>query len=444
MNTTPSLAPVSSSERIDALDVLRGVALFGILLMNITAFGLYMNAYSDPTVMGGADGWNLRSWIATNMFFEGTMRAMFSVLFGAGMVLLVSRMEKNGGGINVADIYYRRTLWLILFGVIHAYLILWFGEILFAYGIFGLMIFPFRHTATKKLIAIILILTVAGSALKYNDYTKAMKNFAKFQLAETYASEESIPDDIKEGKEAWAGLVSGMKPDEKKKEQFVQKMHQGYLGVMMHLAPINRLVQTSFNYDYNPWDVLPMMLLGIVLFRMGIITAVRSYKTYALMMLAGYCVGLPINYYETMTVLNANFAPVSILQAELTYPFGRIAMAMGHIGLIMMACKSSYFYFLKTGLAAVGKMALTNYIMHSVICAIVFTGIGFSLFGKLQRYELYFVVLSIWSFQFIVSPLWLRYFQFGPLEWLWRTLTYQKVQPFVKNKPAPPLDVVSA
>ena len=102
----------------------------------------------------------------------------------------------------------------------------------------------------------------------------------------------------------------------------------------------------------------------------------------------------------------------------------------------MLFCKSDILGFLKNALAAVGRMALTNYIMHSVICAFVFTGIGFSLFGQLQRYELYYVVGGIWLFQLIASPIWLKYFRFGPLEWLWRSLTYRERQPFKRKTTA--------
>jgi uncharacterized protein len=148
------------------------------------------------------------------------------------------------------------------------------------------------------------------------------------------------------------------------------------------------------------------------------------------MMVLGYGIGLSVNYYETSLILDNNFSIPAFHKAGMTYAVGRIAVSFGHIGLVMLFCKSNVLGFLKNSLGAVGRMALTNYIMHSVICAFVFTGIGFSLFGQLQRYELYYVVVSIWVFQLIISPIWLKYFRFGPLEWLWRSLTYKKKQPF--------------
>jgi uncharacterized protein len=430
---TDQLGPVTGAERIKSLDVLRGVALLGILLMNITGFGLVFMAYGDPTIQGGSEGYNFYAWVMNNLFFEGTMRAMFSMLFGVGMVLMTSRMITKGGGIEVADIYYRRTIWLLIFGVIHGYIILWVGDILFAYGLYGLFLFPFRNTSPKKLIIAAGVLTIIGIALASYGYAKNMEHLEQFTLAQTYENETDIPEDIKKGKEAWEELVAEMKTPEKKVQEDTENMLGGYFEIVLFLAPVNRMVQTTFNYDYNPWDVLAMMLLGIALYKLRVITAELSYKSYLIMVVVGYVIGLAVNYYETILILNDGFSVPAFQKAGLTYPVGRIAVSFGHIGLVMIFCKLNIIGFLKNSLAAVGRMALTNYIMHSVICAILFTGIGFSMFGKLQRYELYYVVIAIWIFQLIVSPIWLKYFRFGPLEWMWRTLTYKQMQPFKRR-----------
>jgi uncharacterized protein len=118
-----------------------------------------------------------------------------------------------------------------------------------------------------------------------------------------------------------------------------------------------------------------------------------------------------------------------------TYDIGRMGMAIGYIGLVMLICKSEILTLLRSALAAVGQMALTNYLSHSVICNFIFMGYGLGLVGQLNRYEIYYVVLGVWIFQLIVSPLWLRFFRFGPVEWLWRTLTYMQWQP-MKITPA--------
>ena len=149
----PVAAPVSAAERIPALDAVRGFALFGILLMNIAAWGMHPAAYDNPTVAGGATGANLWMWTINHVLVEGKMRALFSMVFGAGIILFTSRLEARGAGVTVADLYYRRRLWLMAFGVDHVYL-LWIGEILYPYALCGLALFPFRIMRPKPLLAI--------------------------------------------------------------------------------------------------------------------------------------------------------------------------------------------------------------------------------------------------------------------------------------------------
>ena len=304
-------------------------------------------AYEDPTIQGGSEGYNLLTWVMNNMFFEGTMRAMFSMLFGVGMVLMTSRMINKGGGIEVADIYYRRTIWLLIFGVIHGYLILWTGDILFAYGLYGLFLFPFRNTSPKKLIIATGVLTLIGIALASYGYSSNMKQLEQYTIAQTYDDEADIPEDIKTGKEAWEGLVAEMKTSEKIVQESTEAMLKGYFDIVLFLAPVNQFLQGAWNYDHNPWDVLAMMLLGIALYRLRVITAELSYKSYLIMMVIGYGIGLSVNYYETMLLINDDFSVQAFKRAGLSYPIGRIAVSFGHIGLVMIFCKLNIIVFFK-------------------------------------------------------------------------------------------------
>lgn len=432
--TSPSsLIPLQESERIQSLDVMRGIVLFGILLMNINSFGL-AGAYNDPTVAGGFTGWNLYTWIATNMFFEGTMRGLFSLLFGVGMFIFLDRLTKRGAGIKAADIFFRRLTWLLIFGLIHGYLLLWTGEILYDYALMGFLVYSFRNMAPKKLILAATVLVLAGTVWNYSDYSKSQKLAEDVALAETYKAEgKELTKELKESQTAWEKMQEERSPEAI--GEFNSSMQKGYFDVVAFLAPINSHYDQFMSYRYGLWDILSMMLIGIALFRWNILSAEKSFGFYTGMAAIGYMIGLSINYYELRTVLDGQFSPVAITKSNLTYGFGRIFTCMGHIGLIMIFCKSNLLIWLKTSLSAVGKMALTNYIMHSLICMVVFTGVGFGLFGKLQRYELLYVVFSIWIFQLILSPIWLRYFHYGPMEWLWRNLSYQKVHPIRKEFP---------
>lgn len=432
MNTsTKSLVPVEQTERIYSLDVLRGIVLLGILLMNIVGFGLIN--HSDPTVSGGAEGLNLYAWMTTSMFVEGTMRALFSLLFGVGMFVLTDRLEKRGGGIRVADIYFRRTIWLIFFGLMHAYLLLWTSEILFDYGIVGLLIFSFRNMAPQKLVVVAIFLIICGNVWYYADHRSNIKLVEKTAIAKQYKAEDKeLTKELKDAQAKWE--EKEYKHSSAYVNDYNENMRKGYFHVAAFLAPISMEDDMQWPYRFALWDAMSMMLLGIALFKWKVLTAERSFKFYVLMVVIGYAIGLSINYYEMQIILNSKFSFLGFSQVNLTHYWSRLFTAMGHVGLIMIFCKLPILRWLKTSLASVGKMALTNYLMHSVICMIVFTGVGFGLFGKLQRYELYYVVLGIWIFQLIVSPVWLYYFRFGPAEWLWRSLTYLKVQPMKKIK----------
>lgn len=428
----PQLIPLEDSERIQSLDVMRGLVLFGILLMNINSFGL-ANSYNDPTVAGGFTGLNLYTWIATNMFFEGTMRGLFSLLFGVGMFIFLDRLTKRGAGIKAADIFFRRLTWLLVFGLIHGYLLLWTGEILYDYALMGFLVYSFRNMAPKKLITAAVILVMSGAIWNYSDYRKSEKLAADVALIDTYKTEnKELTKELKETQTKWENIQEERSPEFI--ADFNSSMRKGYFDVVAFLAPINSHYDQWMSYRYGLWDVLSMMLIGIALFKWDILSAEKSFSFYGGMAAVGYLIGLSINYYELQTVLGGQFSQVAITKSNLTYDVGRIGTCIGHIGLIMIFCKSNFLLWLKSSLSAVGKMALTNYIMHSLICMVVFTGVGLGLFGKLQRFELLYVVFSIWVFQLILSPIWLRYFHFGPMEWLWRNLSYRKVHPIWKQR----------
>jgi uncharacterized protein len=428
-NTT--LTSVQHTERIISLDVMRGIVLCGILIMNINGFGLAFG-YNDPSVLGGDTGLNLYTWMVTNLFFEGTMRALFSLLFGVGMFIFLDRLVKKGAGIKAADIYFRRITWLLVFGLIHGYLLLWVGEILYNYALMGFLVYSFRNMVPKNLVLTAIILFIIGTAWNYNDYRKDSEWFDKVQQAEiTIASGEEPSKELTEAKDSWDKREAETSPEVT--SEFTKEMHKGYFSVVNHLAPIMYDFNVTDPYRGDLWDVLSMMLIGIALFRWGLLSGEKPASLYLLMVGVGYPIGIAINYYEMQLILDADFSTLSFSQSNITYYWGRIFVAMGHVGLIMLFCKTTIFGWLKSSLAAVGKMALTNYLMHSVICMFVFTGVGFGLFGQLERFELLYVVFSIWIFQLIVSPIWLRYFHFGPMEWVWRSLSYRQKPPFRKE-----------
>ena len=192
-------------------------------------------------------------------------------------------------------------------------------------------------------------------------------------------------------------------------------------------------MQTIFMYRVAFFDIFGMMLLGMALLKNGILKAEKSNRYYLILLVVGYTVGLSVNYWETSYLIANQFDIVAQDLTSITYNVGRVFTTLGHIAVIMLCIRSGILMFLQRAFAAVGQMAFTNYIMQTLICNTIFLGFGFSLYGMLERHELYYIVASVWIFQLIVSPIWLQYFRFGPLEWLWRSLTYWKKQPFRKT-----------
>ncbi len=428
----PALGPTQGSDRKVALDTLRGVALLGILLMNIIGMGQW-HGYDNPTVFGGSEGADLAAWVITNLFFEGTMRGLFSLMFGAGIILITSRAEARGGGIEVADIYYRRNLWLIAFGLVHGWLLLWPAEILYIYGICALFLFPFRNLKPRTLLVLgaVVLATLIPKDIYY--YFGAVEIFEKAQVAEqvqaALAEGEELGEEDQEAIEIWEEIRNEGRPSREKIEEHIEGMHGNYLDIIGTISGMLIWFESTGFYKIFFFDAVGMMLIGMAFMKLGIITGERSTRFYVVMMLAGYAIGLAVNAYETWRLLNSDFDVIVGIQVGFTYDIGRVSTTLGHIGFWMLICKKQWLHWLTSRLAAVGRMALTNYVMHSVFAAIVFTGLGFSLFGELRRHQLYYVVAGIWLFQLIVSPIWMQHFRFGPLEWLWRSLTYNKKQP---------------
>jgi uncharacterized protein len=443
-------APVQSAERIQVIDTLRGMALLGILLMNIPYFSTPEVRAENLNVLGEYSGPNYYTWWIVYGLFEDTMRATFSMLFGAGAILLLSRLEKKSGDINPADIYYRRLLWLFLFGLFNAFILLWPGDILYTYAICGLFLFPFRRMKAKHLLllalAFMLFATIKGTYRMYTSHTMrvAGEKALALEKAKTPLTEEQI-----EAKEKWVGYQEKHKPENQRKEaqKETDKIANGsYFSILAHYSGLNAMLQSKFLYHAGFFDAVAMFFLGMALFKWKVLTGQRSRKFYLALLLVGYGIGLPLSYWEHSTAVAIRFDSTRLFESLGVnfYQPRRVLLALGHISLVITLFKSGLLTMLWRWLARVGQMAFTNYLSQSILCGLIFYGFGFGLFGKLQRYETYYVVGAVWAFQIIFSNIWLRHYRFGPLEWVWRSLTYWKKQPLKKDLPVPAVAAVVA
>ena len=431
----PRPAPAApAAQRIEALDVVRGFALCGILLMNITGFGL-PDAYTNPQNSGGATGINLTTWIITEIGFEGTQRALFSMLFGASVILFTSRLEAQGRT-DTADIYVRRNLWLVGFGMINAFVLLWHGDILYSYGIVALFLYPFRKLAGKWLMAIGLAALLAGAFWSFCESRNALALYEPYQAAVAVRDAGTELTPAQEAAiSAWEQQRGNFKSSPESIAEEIQEQTNGYARALVHVAHSNVIFQTYGLYRYF-FDMFGMMLIGMGLFRLGVLTLERPAWLYFAMIVGGYAVGLTTNVWETTHIINGGFSARAFTEVTTTYDLGRLGMTVGHLGLLLLFVRSGILRPVRRAFAAVGRMAITNYLMHSAICLVIFILMG--KYGQLERHQLYYVVFAIWAFQLVFSPLWLRYFKFGPVEWLWRSLTYVRLQPMRRAPKARP------
>lgn len=427
-------APVGESSRVKLIDVLRGVALLGILLMNIPGFS--MENYASEAYKNDPTQFNFWLNAFITVLFEGKMRAMFGMVFGAGVLLFVSTKEQSGKPVHL--LFYRRMLWLVLFGLIHAHLILWIGDILYLYGICGMVVYLFRKVKPAYLamaLPLVAIADFAAGTLYYQDLRT--KRIAYVDATKAQALNKPLTDAQNKALADWREIEKSMIPNRDDAKKNTEKMKSGYATVASYLRPIAFQLQTKFVL-IEVWDSLALMLLGLALFKWGFLTGKWSDQSYRKVAAIGYGLGLPLVIYSfyygfrNFSTLEANLArmeQVPINWVGLIYPFQRVLLVMAHAAAIILLYKSGFVQGLFRRLEAVGRMAFTNYITHSVICTLFFFGYGLNYFAELQFYQLYYVVLAIWAFQLIASPIWLGHFYFGPLEWLWRSLTYWKPQP---------------
>lgn len=402
---TASAAPVAADERIASLDVLRGFAILGILIMNIQSFSMIGAAYLNPTAYGDLAGINRAVWVLSHLFADMKFISIFSMLFGAGIVLFATRLESRG--IRPGPLHYRRTFWLLLIGLSHGFL-LWYGDILAVYSLIGFVAYLFwRRSPTALLVTGILLMSV--TTLLY--------------VGGGYSIQFAPP-------EAMDGVRAFWSPGAESVAHELAAMRGLWTEQMSVRVPEMTSTLTVVFFMYYLWRTVGMMLIGMALFKWGVLSAARSRRFYGTVAAVGFAVGLPLIWLGIVRRFADGWSiPWSFFQGSQYNYWGSAFVAMAYISVVMLMVKSDVLGKVKRALAAAGRMAFTNYLMQTVICTFLFYGHGFGLFGRVQRVGQLLVVLAVWAFQLWFSTFWLKRFRFGPAEWLWRTLTYLKPQP---------------
>ncbi len=428
-NVSDTSVPVGASARIASLDILRGFALLGILLLNILGFGMAAIGYFHPFVgLGNNAELNYAVWGVVNLFFEGSMRGLFSMLFGAGVVMFTTGFGSHSGTGKSAWLHYKRTFFLLLIGIFDAYVLLWTGDILILYAIAGAVLYPLRNTRPKTLILLSAVILLCSS------FIFATAGELMTEGRDAAAIIEANPEgNHSEKLHSQADLWYESEGTFTYNETAIQEELDLRRGSYSQVAKISAKKVNEHLMFFTPvfmlWDAMGMMILGMAAYRLGFLSAQRSKKDYIQLAVVGFSIGLFVNGIELYQAIESNY-DVLVISGwfQGTYHIGRVSMALGWLGLVMLVCQGELWPSLRSRLAAVGRTALSNYLLHSLLCLILFTGAGFGLIGTFERWELYVIVLIIWLFQLVVSPWWLKRYAFGPAEWLWRTMTYGSKQ----------------
>lgn len=432
--------PVGDAERQPLIDILRGVALLGILLINIPGFA--MPQYFSEAFRSNPKDVNFWIYAFIRIFWEGKMRALFGMVFGAGVLLFTARKEALGR--PVTGLFYRRMFWLLLFGLIHAHVLLWEGDILFYYAICGMIVFLFRNVRARRLVWWVPLVALLDFGV-YNFYYGQIRaqHIAYGEAVRVRDAGGELTPGHAAALTEWREVEKSIVPNREDVADRTRKMQGNYRSVASAVRPSALDFETKYLGLSIP-DSVALMLFGMALLKWGFLGGRWSRRTYWRLVALGYGVGLPLVVfsYHHATVhsptIEAGLAYMDtqpVPWVHLIYPFQRILLVMAHASLIILAVQGGWLRGLTRRFAAVGQIAFTNDITHTIICSLVFFGYGLGRFGDMPYYQIYVLAVGIWILQLLASPWWLTRFHFGPLEWLWRSLTYWKLQPFAKARP---------
>jgi uncharacterized protein len=382
----------AAATRYESLDAIRGVAVMGILAMNIIGFAMPEAAYSNPLsygIHGIADRW---SWLLSFVLIDGKMRGLFSFLFGASILLVIERAEAARQPSE--RIHFARMAWLLLFGLLHSYLI-WWGDILSLYAVIGMIAWFFVNRTPLELLRWGLLLLIAQMAA---DLTGSVAT--RGDPAEIAASLDLY-------RSGFASIAA-------------HRLHDDLLYPLISIATYG-------------WETLAYMLFGMAALKSGFLTETWSKHLYIRIAIIGLAIGVPLYVLLAIAQINGGFSPDSVR----IWNFGatilvRPLLIVAYAALIILLGERRGGVARR--IASAGRAAFTNYLGTSLVMTFLFYGWGLGWFGTLSRAQLWLVVLAMWVLMLLCSKPWLDRFRYGPFEWLWRSLARGRPQPMLRAR----------
>jgi uncharacterized protein len=411
--TTPSahIAPVQQTERVQIVDILRGFALFGILLVNMAYFSQPFQTAVFPIDPGTPWYDKAAAWLV-KFLGEGKFYTLFSMLFGLGLTLLMSRIEARGG--RFVPLYLRRLLVLLGFGLVHAFLI-WIGDILILYALIGFLLILYRKAKPRTLLIWVVILIALPII-----FTTAVTGLVELG--------RSVPEGAEQIEIAFAEVEVGFVAD-------LERAYRVYpVGTFAEITEQRIYDYTSiFGYSImSAFSILAMFLVGVYFGKRQLFQNLETNRPFfTKLLLAGLLIGIPANlYYATragsLSQLDVSWETLLLQAAQM---IGTPLLSLAYVSAFSLLALSPVWGQRLQVLAPVGQMALSNYLTHSIVCTTIFYGYGLGLFGQMGMAVGIGLTFVIYLLQIPISHWWMKRFKYGPAEWLWRSLTYLKPQP---------------
>jgi uncharacterized protein len=395
--------------RIRSLDILRGVGVLGMLAVHMQLFAFPSLARWNPTAYGDFTGLNWWVWLATALLADGKFITIFAMLLGVSIVMMANEAGPPPT-IPAWRIHMRRMLVLLVLGLLHAHLI-WFGDMLVPLALSGAVVFFARRLSPRSLLILGGLAFATASVLS---------------LALTWSTAQSDPAALAAWRAQWTPRPEVIKLE-------IAQYRGGWLEQMAQRVPSALETETIQFVTRLLWQMTGLMLMGMALFKLGVLSAARSRAFYLRMVSLGFGGGLlliALGLWRS-SAMGWDLLDFVLITQQLQY-WGDLFVALGWVALVMLLCQRGWPL---RSVEAVGRTALTNYLMQSVICTTIFYGHGFGLFGRVDRSGQLAIVVAIWTFQLIGSSVWLRYFAVGPVEWLTRWLVFRRRPSFVRASP---------
>ncbi len=438
--------PVQESERIATLDVLRGFAILGIFIPNIFFFAMPLTASIDSSTLPDEGLASTIAWAFMKIFAEFKFVSLFSLLFGVGMIVQMNRARARGAAFG--RIYLRRLVLLAGLGLFHA-LFIWYGDILFAYAVIGFVVFSLRGLPARTLLfcglgSLILSLILAAGCLGLGAVASGMEMEQRAVQVEEDHEDARAQDPSSAGAEddRWDRFIdalssaTGQPGDPNLAEAERVAYGEGPFVAALLIRSVTWLFIITFSVLSGfTFRIFGMFLLGAALMKFGFFTE-QFASTHRKLLLIALPLGLLLEFTAFGLAAATGFQNAMVVTgSEVLHQFASIFVCFGYLGAIAVIVRAGVLGWLQRGLAAVGRTALSNYLAQSVVVTGIMYWWGFGLFDHFSRAELLGLVAIVFCVQVSLSVLWLRFFRFGPVEWLWRSLTYLRPQPLLRSGP---------